>query len=322
MEKLYLDLQLFADGGAGAAGGDGGAAAGAEAATGVQAPAAGERRQKRMNPLANVKYGVQPQQEETQGEVADTTEAAAKTADQDNGKKSFEDLIKGEYKADFDARVQEIIRNRFKQNGEMEEKLNSMNPLLEMLGKKLNVDPTDIEQLTRIIGDDDSLYEEEAMQRGMSVEGLKTLKQMERENEQLKQREQQSIAEQRMHEHFESLARQGDELKQFYPSFDLMAEMQNPQFARLTAPGVGVGVRTAYEVVHNAEIQSASMQVAAQKSAERMANAVRANGMRPMENGMNSQQTPSVVKTDPRTLTRADREEIKRRVALGEKIAF
>lgn len=322
MEKLYLDLQLFADGGAGAAGGDGGAAAGAETATGVQAPDAGERRQKRVNPLANTKYGIQPQQAQAQGEVAVTTEAAASTADQDNGKKSFEDLIKGEYKAEFDARVQEIIRNRFKQNGEMEEKLNSMNPLLEMLGKKHNVDPTDIEQLTRIIGDDDSLYEEEAMQRGMSVETLKAVKQMERENEQLKQREQQSIAEQRMHEHFEGLARQAEAVKQLYPSFDLMTEMQNPQFARLTAPGVNVDVRTAYEVVHNAEIQSAGMQVAAQKSAERVANAVRANGTRPMENGMNSQQTASPVKSDPRTLTKADLAEISKRVARGEKIAF
>ena len=275
-----------------------------------------------MNPLANTRYGIQPQQEQAQGEVAATTEAAANTADQDNGKKSFEDLIKGEYKAEFDARVQEIIRNRFKQNGEMEEKLNSMNPLLEMLGKKHNVDPTDIEQLTRIIGDDDSLYEEEAMQRGMSVETLKAVKQMERENEQLKQREQQSIAEQRMHEHFDGLARQAEAVKQLYPSFDLMTEMQNPQFARLTAPGVNVDVRTAYEVVHNAEIQSAGMQVAAQKSAERVANAVRANGTRPMENGMNSQQTASPVKADPRTLTKADLAEINRRVARGEKIAF
>lgn len=323
MEKLYLDLQLFADGGAGAAGGDGGAAAGAEAATGVKAPDAGEQRQKkRVNPLANVKYGVQPQQAEAQGEVAATTEDAASNAEQDNGKKSFEDLIKGEYKADFDARVQEIIRNRFKQNGEMEQKLASMNPLLEALGKMHNVDPTDIEQLTNVILDNDSLYEEEAMQRGMSVDTLKAVKQMERENETLKQREQQSIAEQRMHQHFDSLARQAEQVKQLYPSFDLMAEMQNPEFARLTAPGVNVDVRTAYEVVHREEMRGAEMQFAAQKSAERVANAVRANGMRPMENGMNSQQTASPVKADPRTLTKADFAEIAKRVARGEKIAF
>lgn len=316
MDKTYFDLQLFAEGGAGAAGGDGGAAAGAGDATGVTVPAAEGRRQKRVNPLANVKYGVQP---EAQGEVAATREEAANTND---GKKTFEELIKGEYKADFDARVQDIIRSRFKQNGEMEERLNALNPLLEGLGRLHNVDPTDVQQLTDIVLNNDSLYEEEAMERGMSVEALKAVKQMERENETLKQREQQSIAETRMREHFDNLARQADEAKQLYPGLDLMAEMQNPTFARLTAPGVGVDVRTAYEVVHREQLRGAEMQFAAQKSAERMANAVRANGMRPAENGMNSQQTASPVKTDPRTLTKADRAEIKRRVANGEKIIF
>lgn len=320
MDKLIFNLQLFAEGGAGAAGGDGGAAAGAGDATGVTAPAAGERRQKRVNPLADVKYGIQSEESAT-GEVAATTEDAANTANQDS-KKSFKDLIKGEYKADADAWAQELIRNRFKTNGEQEEKLAAITPLLEGLGKLHNVDPSDIKQLTDIVLNNDSLYEEEALQRGMSVDTLKAVKQMERENEVLKQREQQSIAETRMRQHYDTLARQADEAKKLYPGLDLMAEMNNPTFARLTAPGVGVDVRTAYEVVHRDEMRGAEMQFAARKSAERMANAVRANGMRPAENGMNSQQNASTVKTDPRTLTRADREEIKKRVARGEKIAF
>lgn len=317
MDKTYFDLQLFAEGGAGAAGGDGGAAAGAGDATGVTVPAAEGRKQRRTNPLANVKYGVQ--QEQAQGGVAAANAEAANTID---GKESFEDLIKGKYKSEFDARVQDIIRSRFKQNGEMEERLNSLNPLLEGLGRLHNIDPSDIQQLTDVVLNNDALYEEEAMERGMSIEALKAVKQMERENETLKQREQQSIAETRMREHFDKLAKQADEAKQLYPGLDLMAEMQDPTFARLTAPGVGVDVRTAYEVVHREQLRGAEMQFAAQKSAERMANAVRANGMRPVENGMNSQQTASPVKTDPRTLTKADRAEIKRRVANGEKIVF
>lgn len=320
MDKTYFDLQLFAEGGAAAAGGDGGAAAGAGDATGVTVPDAGERRQKRVNPLADVKYGVQTE-DSADGEVAATNAEAADNADQ-GGKKSFKDLIKGEYKDDADAWAQELIRNRFKQNGEMEERLNAVNPLLEALGKLHNVDPTDIQQLTDIVMNNDSLYEEEAMQRGMTVETLKAIKQMERENETLKQREQATIAETRMRQHFDTLARQADEAKRLYPDLDLMAEMNNPTFARLTAPGVGVDVRTAYEVVHRDELRGAEMQFAAQKSAERMANAVRANGMRPVENGMNSRQNSSPVKTDPRTLTKQDREEIKRRVLRGEKIAF
>ena len=320
MDKLFFDLQLFAEGGAGAAGGDGGAAAGAGDAAGVIAPDAGERRQKRVNPLADVKYGVQPDGNDSG--IASATDEAASTANQNDAKKSFKDLIKGEYKADADAWAQELIRNRFKQNGELEEKMAALSPLLEGLGKIHNIDPTDIQQLTNVVLDNDSLYEEEALQRGMSIDTLKAVKQMERENEQLKQREQQSIADQRMRQHFDTLARQADEAKRIYPGLDLMTEMNNPTFARLTAPGVGVDVRTAYEVVHRDEMRGTEMQFAAQKSAERVANAVRANSMRPAENGMHSSQTTSAIKTDPRTLTKADREEIKRRVARGEKIAF
>lgn len=312
MDEFKMVLQLFADGG------DGGAATGAEGATGVEAPDAGEKTRKRKeNPLANVKYGIQPKDTApSAGPVAE----GQKAAEEGNDKPSFEDLIKGEYKQEFGERVQSIIQQRFKENGENERRLAAMNPLLEMLGQKYNVDPTDVEKLTQIIGDDDSLYEEEAMQRGLSVESLKSIKALERENEQLKALEAQNQQEMAMRQHFDQLARQADEARQLYPNLDLKAEMQNPTFARLTAPGVGVDVRTAYEVVHRDEMRGAEMQFAAQRSAERMANAVRAGSVRPTENGLNSRQDAVVVKTDPRTFTTADRSEIRERVRRGEKI--
>lgn len=314
-KSIILDLQLFAEGG------DGGAAAGAEGATGVTAPAAGEQKQKRReNPLANVRYGKQPAEDPAAG-VAPGADGAADTVEND-GRKSFDELIKGEYKGDFDAKVQDIIRQRFKANAENEQKLTAMNPLMEMLGKMYNVDPTDIDALTKAVGDNDSLYEEEAAQRGISVETLKSIKQLERERDQAQAMQQQSLREQQMRAHFESIAKQAEEAKQLYPGLDLLTEMQNPMFARLTAPGVGIDVRTAYEVVHRDEMRGAEMQFAAQKSAERIANAVRSNSARPVENGLNGQQGASTVKTDPRTLTTADRAEIRERVRRGEKIAF
>ena len=312
-----LELQLFADGGAGAAGGDGGAVAGAEAATGVNVPAAeGRKQKKRENPLANVKYGIQPES------AQQAAPAQEDTANTDQPEEDFESLIKGKYKADFDARVQGIIRERFKSNTENEDKLAKMQPLLEMLGQKHNIDPTDIDQLTKVIGDDDSLYEEEAMERGISVETLKTIKQMERENEQLRAREQRSIAEQRMQEHFNKLAQQAEQVKRIYGNFDLMTEMKNPAFARLTAPGVGFDVQTAYEMAHYKELRDSAVRQTAQQTAENMSKAIQSGSKRPTENGLNGQQGASTIKTDPRTLTRADVAEIKARVARGEKIVF
>ena len=326
MEYIALDLQLFADGGAGAAGGDGGAAAGAGDAAGVTAPDAGVPRAKkrRENPLAAVKYGKQPEPIAPSPDATGAAEAANTTGDAgDTGKKpSFQELIEGEYKAEFGEYVQNVIRQRFKANAENEEKLGKMTPIMEMLGQKYDIDPNDIDRIAKVVGDDDSLYEAEAMERGMSIDSLKAIKQMERENAQLKQREQQSIADQRLRAHFNTLAQQADEAKKLYPNLDLGVEMQNPTFARLTSPNVGVDVRTAYEVVHRDEMRGAEMQFAAQKSAERMANAIRSGSMRPVENGLQGQQSAGVVKADPKSLTKADREEIKRRVRLGEKIVF
>lgn len=326
MEYKTIDLQLFADGGAGAAGGDGGAAAGAGDAAGVTAPDAGVPRAKkrRENPLAAVKYGKQQEISAPSPDATGAAEAANTTGDAgDTGKKpSFQELIEGEYKAEFGEYVQNVIRQRFKANAENEEKLGKMTPIMEMLGQKYDIDPNDIDRIAKVVGDDDSLYEAEAMERGMSVDSLKAIKQMERENAQLKQREQQSIADQRLRAHFNALAQQADEAKKLYPNLDLGVEMQNPTFARLTSPNVGVDVRTAYEVVHRDEMRGAEMQFAAQKSAERMANAIRSGSMRPVENGLQGQQSAGVVKADPKSLTKADREEIKRRVRLGEKIVF
>lgn len=319
--KQVLYLQLFADGGAGAAGGDGGAAVGAGDATGVTAPDAGVPRAKKRkeNPLANVQYG---RQEAAPSQDATGMQQAANTGDQGSKRPSFQELIEGEYKTEFGEHVQNVIRQRFKANAENEEKLGKVTPILEMLGQKYNIDPTDIDQIAKVVGDDDSLYEEEAMERGMSVDSLKAIKQMERENEQLKAREQKSIAEQQLRQHFNRMAQQAEAAKQLYPGLDLATEMQNPTFARLTSPGVGVDVRTAYEVVHREEMRGAEMQYAAQKSAERMANAIRSGSMRPVENGLNSQHGTGIVKADPKSLTKADREEIRRRVKLGEKIVF
>lgn len=320
--KFNINLQLFADGGAGAAGGDGGAAAGAGDATGVTAPDAEvpRARRRKENPLANVKYG--RQQEAAPSQDATGMEETANTREEGQKRPSFKELIEGDYKAEYGEHVQNVIRQRFKANAENEDRLNKMAPIMEMLGQKYNIDPTDIDQIAKVVGDDDSLYEEEAIERGMSIESLKAIKQMERENEQLKAREQQNIAEQQLHQHFNDLARQADEAKKLYPNLDLRMEMQNPTFARLTSPGVGVDVRTAYEVVHREELRGAEMQFAAQKSAERMANAIRSGSMRPVENGLQGQQGAGAVKTDPKSLTKADRAEIKRRVQLGEKIIF
>ena len=81
------------------------------------------------------------------------------------------------------------------------------------------------------------------------------------------------------------------------------------------------GVRTAYEVIHKDEIIPAAMHMTAKTVEQKLTNKIIAGGARPSENG-NSSQGASVTKSDVSQLTKADRAEIARRVARGEKISF
>jgi hypothetical protein len=99
----------------------------------------------------------------------------------------------------------------------------------------------------------------------------------------------------------------------------LKTELQNPQFQRLIRSGIDV--KTAFEVIHKDEIIPAAMQYTAKTVEQKVVNNIRANGMRPSENGVTSK-SPVEVKSDVSKLTKADRQEIIRRVRQGEKISF
>lgn len=309
--KLYL--QLFGEGGAEAP-----AASGAEGTQAVNQPATGKSSK---NSLSNVKYGIQ---EEAEGEADTFKGAQAPTVETVDRKAAFEQMIKGEYKEEYDARVREAISKRFKANDAVAERQKSLNPILEMLGNKYGIDASDIntmdlEKLSKAIMDDDSYYEAEALEKGVSVKVLKDLKRMESENKQMKEAMENRQRQDQNRKAYEELVRQSDEVKQIYPGFDLRTEMNNPKFGRLIANGVDA--RTAYEVVHRDEIQPAMAQYIAKKAEEKILNHIQSGAKRPAENGASSQ-SATVVKTDVTKLTKEDRAEIARRVQRGEKIRF
>ena len=194
-----------------------------------------------------------------------------------------------------------------------------MTPTLELLAKKYGVDAADIEGLNKAIEEDDSYFEEEALQRGMSVQDLKNIRKMERENADLKRQMQEQQTKEKADKLYAQWMQQEKDTKQVYPSFNMQAEMQNPKFVDLLKSNIDV--KTAYEVLHKDEIIPAAMQFTAKTVEQKLTNKIIANGARPTENGMSSQGA-AVVKSDVSQLSRADREEIRRRVARGEKIRF
>ena len=298
-----LSLQLFAEGGAG----DGGTAEG----PGVTAAAAlPQTKGEKANPLANVKYGIQE-------EAAPAAEVQQTAVPDPNAE--FEELIKGKYKTQYDARVQDTIQKRLKSSKETVDKFNALSPTLELLAKKYGVDVADIAGLNKAIEEDDSYFEEEALQKGMTVQQLKEVRKMERENADLRAQMQEAQRQENGKKLYAAWMQQADEAKKVYPTFDLRAEMNNPKFVDLLRSNIDV--RTAYEVLHKDEIIPAAMQFTAQAVESKLAKRIASNGARPSENGMSSQ-SAAVVKSDVSQLSKADRQEIIRRVARGEKIRF
>ena len=307
---MILNLQLFADGGAG---GDGGT--GAEGATGVSATAAvSQTKGVKSNPLADVKYGTQVEETAPAAEV----ETTAPVEVEDRSAK-FEALIKGEYKDLYDARVADTVQKRLKGSKETVEKYEALAPTLEMLAKKYGVDATDIKALNKAIEEDDSYYEEEALEKGVTVEQLKEIRKMERENAELKRQMEEQNRRDNANKLYAQWMEQEQQTKTVYPSFDLRTEMQNPKFVDLLRSNIDV--KTAFEVIHKDEIIPAAMQYTAQQVEQKIANKIIANGARPTENG-NSSQGASVTKSDVSQLTKEDRAEVNRRVLRGDRITF
>ncbi len=308
---LKLNLQLFADG----------AGTGAEGATGATGTAAVSQKAGKSNPLANVKYGIQP---EDSAQVADVqtkiTDADGVTAQTVDRNAEFEKLIKGEYKDLYDAKMQDTIQKRLKGTKETVDKYNSLTPMFEKLSAKYGVDATDVDALMKAIDEDDSYYEQEALDKGISVEEVKRVHKMERENAELKKQLDQQREKENADKTVAEWIKQSEQVKAIYPSFNLEAELRNPKFIDvLRIPGVDV--KTAFELIHKDEILGSAMQFAVKTTEKKLTDKIIANGARPSENGISSQ-SASVVKSDVSKLTHADIDEINRQVARGKKITF
>ena len=336
MENIKrLNLQLFADG-AGASGEGGG-----EATSGENATAAAEQRLRELGvpedrirksaskvaskmPAQTAKTAVAEQKEETKVETAATQEkpTTEDTKGEAPPRMSWEEIMKD---PEYNKQMQAVVRSRLKSEKSAEEALGKMTPAIEVLARKYGLDAAnlDYDDLAKKINDDDSYYEDKALEMGVSVETAKKVDQMERDTERQKAQEQRTLQEQKIQQHFVRLEQQAEAMKKVFPNFDLRAELQNPYFARMTSPNVGISVEDAYYAIHRNEIQTAAMQVTAQKTAEKISNAIQSGSRRPNESGTSSQ-APSVSTFDYSKASREQREAFKKdlqaRMARGEKV--
>jgi hypothetical protein len=336
MEKLLrLNLQLFAGEGASSGAGEGGG----EATSGENATVAAEQRlrelgvpedkiRKRASKVAS-NMPTQTAKAETVEQKAEETKeqsAPAETPTEETkgtpARMSWDEIMKD---PEYNKQMQAVVQSRLKSAKNAEENLTKLTPAVELLARKYNLDPSnmDYDALTKAINDDDDYYEEKALEMGVSVETAKKIDKQERDTAREKAQAERTIQEQKIQQHLIKLEQQGEAMKKVFPNFDLRTELQNPAFARMTSPNIGISVEDAYYAVHRNEIQTAAMQVTAQKTAEKISNMIQAGGRRPDESGTSSQ-GPSVSTFDYSKASREQREAFKRelraKMARGEKV--
>lgn len=339
--QFWLNLQLFAGEGAGDGGGEGAATTGENATVDAEqrlrdlgVPEDKIRRRANRTaakPTASTASAARTvsteQKESVAAEPKTQAAAAAEAPTEETNAKTARRMSWDEIMADpeYNKNMQSVVQSRLKTAKGAEEKLGKITPSLELLARKYGLDPANIDYdaLAKKINDDDGYYEDKALSMGVSVETAKKIDQQERDTARARREEARTIEDQRLRAHFDKITRQGEALKKVFPKFDLRTELQNPAFARMTSPNVGISVEDAYYAVHRNEIQAAAMQATAQRTAQHISQSIQAGSRRPDEAGASSQ-APSVTTFDYSKASPEQRaafkKDLRERMARGEKV--
>lgn len=328
-ELKRLNLQLFAEGGEGGDGATSGGNATADAEQRLRELGVPEDKiRKRASKVASrmnesVKTEPKPTEEAKVESVPPTTDnPTEETKETVPSRMSWDEIMKD---PEYNKQMQAVVQSRLKSAKTAEENLAKLTPAMELLARKYGLDSTnmDYDALNKAINDDDDYYEDKALELGTSVETARKIDKLERDNAREQAQAERTLQEQKIQQHLIKLEQQGEALKKVFPNFDLRTELQNPAFARMTSPNVGISVEDAYYAVHRNEIQSVTNQVIAQKTAQKISNAIQSGSRRPDESGVSSQ-APSVSTFDYRSASRDQREALKKRIrdaaARGEKL--
>ena len=236
------------------------------------------------------------------------------TNKQEAEKKSFDELISGEYKADFETKVREIIGKRLKNHEVNEETLRKLQPFLEFQAQRVGKSPDDIDGIVESLATDSDFIDRYAEEHGYSPEEAKRVWKLESEHREMTRNHERA----QLRDAYERLRESSAVTKEEYPEFSFENEMNNQKFARLVASGFDT--TTAYIACHPEVVRQKTEQ-AAQNAAQRTAEAVAANRSRPVENGLGNSST-AIINTDPAKLTKEERARIKKDVRQGKRVTF
>lgn len=322
MDEPAMKLQLFAEGGDGAAaaGGDGAAPAAAEKA--ASAPVQGKGREAAAAEVDEMlSPAEEPGAEEDAAEGEEQDGAADKSStDPEAHRKAFGELMRGEYNREFGEMIVQATQKAY------DSILNEQGPvgrILNALGQKYGTAPGDYEALAAAVEGgvvkDDAYYEDMAMKKGISVQLAKEMDALESENAKHRAAEQQRAEAAKMEAIQQEWDAAAERIRAEDPGFDIKMALADPDFAQMLK--LGVKMEDAYKARYFDDIMARRTTQTAKTVEKGVEARIRQRGARPSENGTNPGGA-AVLKTDVSKLTPAQCEELERRAMRGQIITF
>jgi hypothetical protein len=215
-------------------------------------------------------------------------------------KLSYADLIKSDdYKEEHKAYMDKTISERLKKYKGIEDDNAKYKGILETVATKYGVNSGDanfLEVLSQKINEDDSYYENYAMEHDISTDEARRIVTMERKAARFDAQQREAEQQERARQQILVLRQNAEKTKAQFPGFNLEAEMKDERFRRLCAANNG-DTTAAYMACHWNEILPATVQMATRKVQAQTAQAVASNNARPIESGLSSS-APSVVQNN------------------------
>lgn len=319
MDEPAMKLQLFAEGGDGAAEGTGEAAAEEKA---VSAPAQSKGREAAAAEVDEMlSPAEEPDAEEDAAEGEEQDGAADKSStDPEAHRKAFGELMRGEYNREFGEMIVQATQKAY------DSILNEQGPvgrILNALGQKYGTAPGDYEALAVAVEGgvvkDDAYYEDMAMKKGISVQLAKEMDALESENAKHRAAEQQRAEAAKMEAIQQEWDAAAERIRAEDPGFDIKTALADPDFAQMLK--LGVKMEDAYKARYFDDIMARRTTQTAKTVEKGVEARIRQRGARPSENGTNPGGA-AVLKTDVSKLTPQQCEELERRAMRGQIITF
>lgn len=282
-----VNIQLFAEGAGDGSGADGADGAGNSAVNAENTEAKAE-------------------ETEEDGTLPEESESEKRTREYAEFKKKF--------KNEFNEETQNIVRGRVEKLAKENDRFRTA---IEKIGVQYGIMSGDVDAILDRMTNDRSVFERRAEEIGSTADNVEKMFKLEMQNK----RSEEELRRQAAERQYQNWQEQSNEVRDMYDDgFDFNSEMDtNPDFRRLVINNVPV--KTAYEVTNRDKLSQRVAKITHDKTEKAVTDRIKARGNRPAENGAGVNSTGTIA-FNPASLTKEQREDIRRRVRAGEKISF